>query len=70
MTDELSQAQQGLLMFMEDNGLIESRYFRGNKQKFRITDVGEDVHMALHLILDAKERKKNDRKRKARRKYR
>ena len=70
MTEELSQAHQGLLMFLEDNRLIESRYFRGNQQKFRITDIGEDVHMALHLILDVKERKKNDRKRKTRRKYR
>ena len=68
MTDELSQAQQGLFMFLEEHGLIESRYFKGNKQKFRITDMGEDVHLALHLIL--KERKKNDRKRKTRREYR
>tara|TARA_Y100000296_G_scaffold87129_1_gene129958 strand:- start:1123 stop:1329 length:207 start_codon:yes stop_codon:yes gene_type:complete len=68
MTDELSQAQQGLFMFLEEHGLIESRYFKGNKQKFRITDMGEDVHLALHLML--KERKKNDRKRKARREYR
>ena len=68
MTDELSQAQQGLFMFLKEHGLIESRYFKGNKQKFRITDMGEDVHLALHLML--KERKKNDRKRKARREYR
>ena len=70
MNRKLSQAEQGLLIFMEDNGLIESKYFKGNQQKFRITNSGEDVHLALHLMIEVTERRKNDRKRKARRKYR